>query len=391
MPGPDKMKALLAFLVQHFDSDDLEWILRRLPDEGHLLAEIPSYQQLAPKKFARRVILQLSRRPSLQQPFFGLLAEERPGVADEAATLAEMWVRSTVEPAYKAQPVSVHPSPVEQPTTRRATSSERAPVVSSPGRVVSAPVVPSWAEAVGTDSYGRWARIKVGQATAKMRWIEPGSFVMGSPENEDGRDDDELQHPVELTRGYWLADAPCTQGFWEAVMGENLSRFKGAQRPVENVSWMDAMDFCLALQARLPGSDGEGFRLPTEAEWEYACRAGTTAATYAGVYELDQIAWYENNSEESTQPVRRRHPNAWGLYDMLGNVWEWCADRFGDYTAATAVNPIGPAAGTDRVMRGGSWIDGARFVRAAIRGGFEPGNRVVIVGFRFARGPALGR
>jgi len=186
---------------------------------------------------------------------------------------------------------------------------------------------PKWAAEMGRDTYGLWAVINVGRATAVMRWIPPGSFMMGSPKDELGRYDDEgPQHRVELTQGYWLMETPCTQAFWEKVTGSNPSRFKGAEHPVECVNWHAAVAFCEKLQSLLPGSGSEVFQLPTEAQWEYACRAETKAPTYSGgnTYEqLDKIAWYKDNSEGRTHRVREKAPNGWGLFDMLGDVWEW--------------------------------------------------------------------
>ena len=155
--------------------------------------------------------------------------------------------------------------------------------------------------------------------------IPEGRFKMGSPEDEEGRWDDEgPQHEVEV-KAFSMGETPVTQAQWEAVMGNNPSRFKGLNRPVECVSWNDCQEFCRKLNELVPGLDA---RLPTEAEWEYAARAGTTGPRYG---ELDEIAWYSGNSDSQTHPVREKKPNAFGLYDMLGNVWEWCADAWKDY------------------------------------------------------------
>jgi formylglycine-generating enzyme required for sulfatase activity len=207
---------------------------------------------------------------------------------------------------------------------------------------------------------------------------------MGSPEDEAGRDDDEgPRHEVELTRGYWLFDTPCTQALWQAVMGvgENpsRSRFQGENRPVENVSWEDCQAFIGKLNEALPGLE---LSLPTEAQWEYACRAGTQTARYAS--DLDAIAWYRENSSGETHEVGQKRPNAWGLYDMLGNVWEWVQDGYAEdyYQHSPTVDPQGLDAGADRVSRGGSWSVVALSVRAASRSGLVPGLRHVALGFR---------
>ena len=158
-----------------------------------------------------------------------------------------------------------------------------------------------------------------------MRWIEPGTFQMGSPDSEDGRYSDEgPQHEVRLTKGFWLGDTPVTQALWTAAMGNNPSHFKDPKRPVESVSWDDVQQFLNKMNARVPGI---GLGLPTEAQWEYACRAGTEGANYArGGQKLADIAWFGENSGGQTHPVATKPCNDWGLYDMLGNVWEWCAD-----------------------------------------------------------------
>ena len=275
---------------------------------------------------------------------------------------------------------------------------------------------PAWASGWGEDRFGIYVEFTVAGATQRLRWIEPGSFQMGSPENEPGRYDDEgPQHPEVIEEGFWLADTPCTQAVWVAVMGENPSRFPSPDRPVEQVSWEDCREFCRKLGEQI---GDPGWRLPTEAEWEYACRAGATAATYAGpiVIEgacnapvLHGIAWYSGNSgvnydleeaedssgwpekqfehtQAGTRSVKTKAPNTWGLYDTLGNVYEWCEDRFGDYPAERVVDPHGPSEGSFRVIRGGSWSSDARGVRAAFRNHRDPSDRWISLGFRFARG-----
>ncbi len=273
-----------------------------------------------------------------------------------------------------------------------------------------------WAAEWGEDRYGVFQGFAVGGVVQRMRWVPPGTFRMGSPETEAGRFDDEgPQHEVILSRGYWLADTPCTQALWQAVMGSNPSRFVSPERPVENVSWEDCQVFLAKLDSRVRGL---GARLPTEAEWECACRAGTTGATWKGDLEilgdnnapiLDEIAWYGGNSghgfdletgEDSsgwsgkhyphtkagTRPVRQKQPNPWGLFDMLGNVFEWCSDWKGPYSLEGVKDPTGPAAGSGRVYRGGSWSSVARGVRAAFRFAYPPVNRYDFLGFRLARG-----
>jgi formylglycine-generating enzyme required for sulfatase activity len=208
---------------------------------------------------------------------------------------------------------------------------------------------------------------------------------MGSPDNEEGRWDDEGPRcQVTLTEGFWLADTPCTQALWEEVMGQNPSRFKAPRHPVEQVSWEDVQVFLRRLEERIPIA---GAQLPTEAQWEFACRAGTETSTYAPTMELGEIAWYLENSGGSAQDVGLKKPNGWGLYDILGNVWEWCGDWFSSYDGSTKHDPTGPLKGSFRVIRGGSWLNVAGDVRAASRYWNAPGVRNdVDLGFRFSLG-----
>ncbi len=275
-----------------------------------------------------------------------------------------------------------------------------------------------WAVEWGEDRFGPFMSFAVGDVVQRMRWVTPGKFLMGSPKSEAGRYDDESpQHPVEVRQGFWLADTPCTQALWQAIMGENPSEFIDPDRPVEQVSWDDCQVFLTRLDALFPGF---GARLPTEAEWEYACRCGTTGATWMGDLDLrgendaprlDAIAWYGGNSGQGfdlsngrnsnkwpekqyphtlagTMPVRLKLPNLLCLYDMLGNVFEWCEDWFGPYDRRPAVDSHGPVTGSYRVVRGGSWDSIARYIRAAYRIAEDPASRSVNVGFRLARGLA---
>jgi formylglycine-generating enzyme required for sulfatase activity len=224
--------------------------------------------------------------------------------------------------------------------------------------------------------------------------IAPGTFSMGSPPGEEGRDDDESQHSVTITRAYCMKATEVTQGEWQSVMGSNPSYFTdcGANCPVEQVSWEDAVGYANALSRRegLPecyagstfaGLACKGYRLPTEAEWEYAARAGTTGSRYGN---LDSVAWYDENSGSGTHPVGQKQPNAWGLYDMLGNVREWTGDWYAAY-AGSASDPLGAGAGSLRVLRGGSCLYDARFARAAYRSSDAPAYRSGDLGFRLVR------
>ena len=255
--------------------------------------------------------------------------------------------------------------------------------------------------------------------------IEAGTFTMGSPSGELGRLSEETQHSVTLTRDFYLQTTEVTQAQWQSLMGNNPSNRGGCPTcPVELVNWWEAVAYANALSvseglpacytltgcgAATPGNgmecsgvtinaadanpyDCEGYRLPTESEWEYAARAGTTTATYAGNLTatdcsdttLLPIAWFCGNSGNQTQPVGGKVANAWGLYDMLGNVWEWTWDRYATYPS-TATDPTGATGGSNRVRRGGSWLSNAQGARAAYRGNLAPGVRNFILGFRPAR------
>lgn len=253
---------------------------------------------------------------------------------------------------------------------------------------------PDWAEAnragpaiiaatdfeTGEDMYGSWLRFEVGGVAHRMRWIPPGTYTMGSPEDEEARDKHEgPQHEVTLD-GFWMGETAVPQALWKAVMGKNPSRFTGDKLPVETVSWKDCIEFLSRLITRVKGLNT---RLPTEAEWEYACRGGTSESRYS---ELDAVAWHKGNSGGAAHSVGQLLPNAWGLYDMLGNVWERCSDWYGAYSSEQQVSPTGPAAGVNRVIRGGSWGNGASDCRAACRFSRRPSLRALGLGVRLARG-----
>lgn len=219
-------------------------------------------------------------------------------------------------------------------------------------------------------------------AGTEMVWIEPGSFLMGSPSNELGRDSDEGPQTQVTLDGFWLGKYEVTQAQYEAVMGSNPSHFgNNPQNPVDRVSWTEAQEFC----RRLSNSTGQTYTLPTEAQWEYACRAGTV-----GRYSFDgrvsclvDYAWFRDNSEKTTHPVGQKQPNAWGLYDIHGNVWEWCADWYGNsYRGGSLTNPTGASSGQYRVLRGGSWSSDPRDCRSAYRNSSTSDNRFNNLGFR---------
>ena len=242
-------------------------------------------------------------------------------------------------------------------------------------------------------SVGTWEGSRAGESktlTLKgvkytFRWCPSGSFQMGSPKNEKDRENDEQQHRVTLNRGFWMLETEVTQEMWESVMGDNPSRFKGANLPVESVSWNDCQDFIGKLNQTSGIPSGYKLSLPSEAQWEYACRAGSTGS-YGGTGDLDEMGWYDDNSGSKTHEVRGKKPNAWGLYDMHGNVSEWCQDGWdGDYYGESPEqDPPGPGIGSWRVYRGGGWPNAVGLCRSAYRNGHQPGDRVSDLGLRLA-------
>ena len=241
----------------------------------------------------------------------------------------------------------------------------------------------------------------------RMCWIPPGEFLMGSPQDEPGRQKDEAQHRVKITRGFWMGKYPVTQAQWEAVMANQPSKFGGPSfwkglfgsnsdqkswdnHPVESVSWNDVCGdkdrtggFLCKVNSGVTSE--ERFHLPTEAQWEYACRAGMTGP-YAG--NLDQMAWFGDNSWGKTHPVGGKQANAWGLHDMHGNVWEWCSDWVGEYADGVLIDPTGAASGAFRVRRGGSWDYDANDCRIANRDFYSLAGTSDGIGFRVARSSA---
>lgn len=223
--------------------------------------------------------------------------------------------------------------------------------------------------------------------------IQPGTFMMGSPEDEAGRFEDETLHEVTITKPFYMQNTPVTQKQWKAIMDNNPSYFKGDDFPVESVSWDDCQQFIQRIN-----QSGDGiYRLPTEAEWEYACRAGTgTSFGIRNGHDLDSSqANFDGNypygkSKKSlyrghTTPVKSFAPNAWGLYDMHGNVCEWCQDWYGSYPAKAVSDPQGSSSDVSRVIRGGSWNAEARAARSAYRGINSPGFRYFGLGFRLVK------
>ena len=232
----------------------------------------------------------------------------------------------------------------------------------------------------------------------KLVLIPKGTFMMGSPESEERRDKNETQHEVTISKDYYLGVYEVTQAQYEKVMGKNPSRFQGAKvgnenadLAVENGSWDDAVEFCKKL-SDLPEEKKAGrmYRLPTEAEWEYACRAGSKTAYSFDDEEglLPEYGWFSRNSSRRTHTVGLLEPNAWGLHDMHGNVWEWCSDWYEEYPKGAVSDPTGPKEGSYRVLRGGCWNDEAAYCRSAFRIRLDPSYRSNILGFRLALSPS---
>lgn len=263
---------------------------------------------------------------------------------------------------------------------------------------------PMCACAWGDDAYGLWIDVQIAGLLQRFRWIEPGEFVMGSPADEaERRDDEGPQHVVRLTEGYWLAETVCSQALWQAVTGGNPSDFKDdPQNPVENVSWDDVDGFLRQLESLLPDVKA---LLPTEAEWEYACRARTKGAfSFGDAITLAQANYdgSEAYADGATDEYRRKTvsvktfaANPWGLYQMHGNVLEWCADGQRIYDGAPQTAPRGPEGNAPRALRGGSWLFGPWRLRSAFRFSDERDLRSFFVGFRFSlrftgpEGPAV--
>ena len=226
-------------------------------------------------------------------------------------------------------------------------------------------------------------RFTVNGVSFEMVRVEGGTFRMGATSEQEADDWDREKpvHSVTLS-SYYIGKTEVTQALWKAVMGSNPSYFKSDNQPVENVSWNDCHEFIRKLNALT----GQNFRLPTEAEWEFACRGGNNSRgyKYSGSNNLGSVAWYDGNSGNKTHPVGTKAPNELGIYDMSGNVWEWCADWYGDYSSGAQTNPTGPYGGSNRVYRGGSWNYDVGRCRSSNRDFYYPWIRDIILGLRLA-------
>jgi len=214
-----------------------------------------------------------------------------------------------------------------------------------------------------------------------FRWCPAGTFQMGSPQSEANRNDNEVQHTVMFSRGFWMLETEVTMSMYLSVMGNNPSKFKRVKLPMEQVSWNDCQEYIKKLNELKVAPAGFKFALPTESQWEYACRAGTTTAYHFGDTLKKGQATYGGKQIKN---VGSYPANAWGLRDMHGNVGEWCADWYGDYPTGTVTDPTGAESGSSRVIRGGSWFEDTEFCRSAFRGYFDPSDWNNLFGFRLA-------
>jgi formylglycine-generating enzyme required for sulfatase activity/predicted Ser/Thr protein kinase len=248
--------------------------------------------------------------------------------------------------------------------------------------VLAGPATPPWASASSRDAYGNRAVLELPgdpRIAIAFRYVPPGTFTIGSPPEEIGRETDEIRVAITLSHGRWMAETEVTQAAWERVMGSNPASNRGADLPAHRLDWEQATAFCVTL-SQLAGVPA---RLPTEAEWEHACRAGDSDPAFnrGDIATLERVAWHRTTSSDGCHPVGRRPPNALGLHDMLGNVWEWCSDRYGLYPATGATDPHGGEQ-DKRVVRGGCWADPAPLLRVANRAALDPDTRSSQVGLR---------
>ena len=283
-------------------------------------------------------------------------------------------------PAPAPAPVvaAIPPAPalVEKSLAEALVTPTPAPVVEVPG-LPSVQTAPAWAAKAGSDRYGSWADLTIGTVTQRFRLCPAGAVLIGSPPSESGRGNDETAHRAIIAQPYWLADTECTQGLWRTVMGKNPSSVAGDELPVDQVSFQRVQEFLRTATEKSPGVQ---LRLPSEIEWEAACRAGSRGP-YTGGFELRKLAWYRATAGDQLAAVASRQPNTYGLFDVHGNVWEWCQDASRSYPPDVDGLPVTSHA---FVYRGGSYADTAEDCRAARRGGNQTGDGAVGIGFRLA-------
>jgi formylglycine-generating enzyme required for sulfatase activity len=311
----------------------------------------------------------------------------------------ELLVDSKSEVTFRTAEIAIkQPMTLDKPFDLPENTAEIVVDTNTGKTTVAMMPCPEWASGIGRDRYGLFAEVKVKGVGFVLRWIPPGDFMMGSPEDEPERLSSEGPlHRVVFKTGFWLAETTCTQELWQTVTSRNPSRFQddGVQHPVENVSWDAARDFIDGLNRLIPGLD---VRLPSEAEWEYACQAGTDTPFWFGHELTPDKANYDGTEPynkgpkgeffKKTVPVNFFEQNPWGLYQMHGNVWEWCQDRWHDnYNGAPDDGRSWEDGDNDfRVCRGGSWFGGGRDLRSACRDGDRHGFGFDSYGLRLARG-----
>jgi len=365
----------------------------RAPSEGPLPADAPAADLYAVGLILHRLLaggLPYEERSTPARAWHGRRGRRLP----PTGTWLDgwLWLATDFIPAMRPTPRALAAG------LRAGKALDEARLAVSGRGVAQAPVYPS--EVVDPLDAGFAPR---GGAPVLIR-VRPGTFVQGAdPSDPEVFEDERPPHQVTLTRPFAIGSVPVTQEQYTALGFDNPSRFKAPQRPVERVTWFEAVAWCNALSRRtgLPeaylidgeqvtwlGLDNGGWRLPTEAEWEYACRAGCALPRYGP---LDEVAWYDGNSGKQSHDVGLKAPNAWGLYDMLGNVMEWCWDWLESYRPSLQIDPTGPQTGSARVRRGGSWGFGGQFVRASYRYYFGPGSRNFLLGFRVVRTLVDGR
>ena len=285
-------------------------------------------------------------------------------------------------------PMSMSAQAPGRQITRKKTST----TTSAPKKTTSAPKKTT--PAAKTHSSGKPRSATAGMSQAQkdriiqnlinnMVYVEGGSFMMGATaeQGSDALDNEKPAHQVTLS-SFSIGRYEVTQEEWQAVMGSNPSEFKGSRKPVEQVSWND----CESFISKLNSITGKNFRLPTEAEWEFASRGGIKSQgyKYSGSNNLNSVAWYYDNSGNTTHDVGLKSPNELGIYDMSGNVWEWCSDWYGNYSSSSQTNPTGSYSGSSHVLRGGCWGDDARYCRSAYRDGITPSFSIYFLGLRLA-------
>jgi len=333
--------------------------------------ETPEEPEPVPDEPPSPTIEEQPELPAEVQTTEGLPAEEPP---------AEVQTTEAPSPTIEEQPEppAEVQTPEEPKIVQHAPEEPKPELAPEPKPVSKDPLHPSRSRVAGE----RFTIKLPGDLPLTFAWCPPGTFTMGS-DRDDANSDEKPAHTVTLTKGFFIGIYPVTQAQWKAaLMGSEPSNFPGADRPVEQVLWEESRKFCRQMTRQLKGR--AEVRLPTQAQWEYACRVGTSSEfnTGDGEESLLKSGWFESNSGKETHPVGQLAPNAWGIYDMHGNIWEWCLDWYAEYTPEEKTDPVGPETGSDRVFRGGGWGDPAKFCRSTYRSWFDPAVRYDALGFR---------